>query len=170
MLRTEILPRQMKVLVVDDSTTVRQRIVTLVREIAGIELVAEARNVAGALDMFERITPDLVILDLNLPGRSGIELLPILKTRVAPLVVVVLTNHAGNEYARRCRELGADYFFDKSKQFQKAIEVVRAARASRGSVPTHVGENPMADVDRRPTRETGSHRYPSRLGVRKSRA
>jgi DNA-binding NarL/FixJ family response regulator len=148
----------MKVLVVEDSRTVRERIVKLVSGVTGIEAVAEAGDVAGALDAFERVPPDLVVLDLNLPGRSGMDLLPILKTRIAPLTVVVLTNQTGRGYARRCRELGADYFFDKSKQFQLAIEVVRDMLAREEGAASTVGENPTPGAAGRPTPQSGSRR------------
>jgi DNA-binding NarL/FixJ family response regulator len=51
--------------------------------------------------------------------------------QAAAPTVVVLTNHAGEAYARRCRALGADYFFDKSKQFENALDVIRSDVAAR---------------------------------------
>jgi len=121
----------MRILVVDDSEAVRGRIATLLRDIEGVELVAEAGDAAGAVDVSRSLQPDFVILDLNLPGRSGLEVLPLLKQRSAAPTIVVLTNHAGEAYARRCRDLGADYFFDKSKQFETAIDVVRSGVSAR---------------------------------------
>jgi DNA-binding NarL/FixJ family response regulator len=121
----------MRILVVDDSEAVRVRIATLLRDIEGVELVAEAEDAAGAVDISRSLQPDFVILDLNLPGPSGLEVLPLLKQRSAASTIVVLTNHAGEAYARRCRDLGADYFFDKSKQFETAIDVVRSGVSAR---------------------------------------
>ena len=153
----------MKVLVVEDSAVVRERVVARVRDIARVELVAETTDVAGALDALDSVAPDLVILDLNLPGKSGMELLPILKSRVAPPVVVVLTNETSDECGRRCIELGADYFFDKSKQFQMALDVVEVASGRLGNDAQRVGENLTASTDERPTMRSGSRRQtPSR--------
>jgi DNA-binding NarL/FixJ family response regulator len=122
----------MRILVVDDSTAVRSRIATLLRDIEGVELVAEAENAARAVDLWRSISPHFVILDLDLAGRSGLEILPILKERkAADPTVLVLTNHAEDAYARRCRALGADYFFDKSNQFETAIDIVRSNIATR---------------------------------------
>jgi len=121
----------MKLLVVDDSAEVRARIASLVRDIDGLDFVLEAENAARAVDLARAMRPDFVILDLNLPGRSGLDILPLLKGLLRAPTVLVLTNHAGGAFAHRCRELGADYFFDKSKQFQAAIDVVRSAVAAR---------------------------------------
>ena len=120
----------MKLLVVDDSADVRKRIATLARDIDGIDFIFEAENAARAVDLARAMRPDFVILDLNLPGQSGLEILPLLKALLKVPTVLVLTNHADEAFARRCRELGADHFFDKSRQFQAAFDVVRSAIAA----------------------------------------
>jgi DNA-binding NarL/FixJ family response regulator len=121
----------MRVLVVDDSAGVRERIAILLRDIDGVELVVEAEDAAHAVDLSRSMRFDFVILDLNLPGPSGLEVLPLLKALLRAPTVIVLTNHAGEAYSNRCRQLGADYFFDKSTQFQAAIDVVRTAASAR---------------------------------------
>jgi DNA-binding NarL/FixJ family response regulator len=157
----------MRVLVVEDSAVVRERVVARIRDIAGVELVTETTDIAGALDALESVAPDLVILDLNLPGKSGMELLPILKTQAAPPVVVVLTNETSDECGRRCRELGADYFFDKSKQFQMALDIVEIASVRLGNDAQRVGENLTAGADERPTMRSGSRRQTPSQKMRK---
>jgi DNA-binding NarL/FixJ family response regulator len=121
----------MRVLVVDDSAEVRTRIATLVRSIDGVEHVAEVEDATQAIHLARSMRPDYVILDLNLPGPSGLDILPRLKGLLRAPVVIVLTNHAGEAYARRCQELGADHFFDKSREFENAVEVVRAGVSAR---------------------------------------
>jgi DNA-binding NarL/FixJ family response regulator len=101
--------------------------VTLLRDIDGVKGVIEAGDAARALELSRAERPDFVILDLNLAGQSGLELLPPLKALLRAPIVVVLTNHSGEAYEHRCRQLGADHFFDKSKQFEMAIDVVRSA-------------------------------------------
>jgi DNA-binding NarL/FixJ family response regulator len=105
---------------------------TLLREVVGIDEVAEAKDGPGVLEAVQGEAPHLVILDLNLPGQSGLDLLPFLKLRAPASVVIVLTNHAGDEYEKRCRALGADHFFDKSSEFQSVVEVARATRTALG--------------------------------------
>jgi DNA-binding NarL/FixJ family response regulator len=144
----------MKVLIVDDSDAVRDRISKLVGEILGIEPAIQAADFERALEAFDQAAPQLVVLDIGLPTRSGLELLPILKKRVPAPIVIVLTNHAGLEYAKRCEQLGADYFFDKSTQFQAAIEIIRAARFR----PQLVGATPTTAGSDRPTNDSPGRR------------
>src|SRR5678816_3889829 len=88
----------MRVLVIDDSPAVRARLVSLVRDAAtGVE-VDQACDAAEALDLAASARPDLVILDLHLPGVGGVELLSHLKQRHPEATVAVLTNHANDQY------------------------------------------------------------------------
>jgi DNA-binding NarL/FixJ family response regulator len=115
----------MRILVVDDSATVRARLTRLLRDIEGVELVIEAEDTVKAIHLTRALCPHLIFLDLDLGGESGLDILPVFKVRPPSPKVVVLTNHSGEAYAARCRALGADHFFDKSSQFQQAIDVVR---------------------------------------------
>jgi DNA-binding NarL/FixJ family response regulator len=121
----------MRILIVDDSAAVRQRLATLLRDVDGVELVAEAEDSRRALTIWRTMSPDLVVLDLDLRGESGLDILTTLKEARESPRVVVLTNHSEDAYERRCRELGADHFFDKSSQFHLAIDVVRGDVAER---------------------------------------
>jgi DNA-binding NarL/FixJ family response regulator len=115
----------MKVLVVEDSTAVRRRLASRLKELEGIELVGEATDGSGALWYARTLAPDIVLLDLSLPGPSGIEVLSRLKNASNPPVVIVLTNNANEPYRVACLGRGADYFFDKSKQFDEMIDLLK---------------------------------------------
>jgi DNA-binding NarL/FixJ family response regulator len=114
----------MKVLVVEDSTAVRRRLASRLRELPGVELVAEATDGSGALWYARTLAPDVVLLDLSLPGPSGIEVLTRIKNGTNPPVVIVLTNNANEPYRVACLGRGADYFFDKSKQFDEMVDLL----------------------------------------------
>jgi DNA-binding NarL/FixJ family response regulator len=114
----------MKVLVVDDSAAIRRRLASTLRELAGVEFVAEATDGSGALWYARTLNPDVVLLDLSLPGPSGIEVLMRLKSASSPPVVIVLTNNANEPYRAACLGRGADYFFDKSKQFDEMVDLL----------------------------------------------
>ncbi len=120
----------MKVLVVDDSAAVRRRLASRLRELEGVKLVAEATDGSGALWYSRTLVPDVVLLDLSLPGPSGIEVLSRLKATENPPVVIVPTNHANESYRAACLGRGADFFFDKSQQFDDMVELVRELSAS----------------------------------------
>jgi DNA-binding NarL/FixJ family response regulator len=118
----------LKVLVVDDSSLVRKRLAGLMAEAAAVESVAEAASAADALLAVPAFRPDVVILDLQMPEGSGLDVLRTLRGYKPAPIVVVLTNHTGDHYRRACREGGADFFFDKSTDLERVLEVVGALR------------------------------------------
>jgi len=117
--------KNLRVLIVDDSLVIRQRLAAFVGEMRGVEIVAEAVDGRQGLDFAANHTPDVVIADVRMPGMSGIELLSELKRRDDPPTIIVLTNYPYPAYRKRCNELGADYCFDKSTEFEAALEVLR---------------------------------------------
>jgi two-component system chemotaxis response regulator CheY len=123
----------MKVLVVDDSEIVRDRLVAMIRELGAVHQVGAARNADEALELVRETAPDLVVLDIHMPGTSGIAVLPALKALPLAPCVVALTNDAGEAHRRQCLALGADYFFDKAREFERVLEVIAARSARRHS-------------------------------------
>ncbi|MCX6133298.1 MAG: response regulator transcription factor [Ignavibacteriales bacterium] len=116
----------MKLFVADDSSAIRERIVRMVSELKNAEVVGEAADGAEALRRIPESKPDLVILDLKMPVASGFEVLPLIKGLASHPLVMVLTNYATSRHREECKKLGADYFFDKSREFEKAIDVIEA--------------------------------------------
>jgi DNA-binding NarL/FixJ family response regulator len=114
----------MKVLIADDSSSVRERIKMLLSELETVETIGEADNVQHAIEHIEQQSPDVVILDIQMPGGNGIDVLrTIVKNDRVP-VVIMLTNYPYPQYRKKCMDAGADFFFDKSREFEKVIEVL----------------------------------------------
>ncbi|MBF8296590.1 MAG: response regulator receiver protein [Bacteroidetes bacterium] len=116
----------MKIFVADDSSIIRERIVRMLENVPNARVVGEAADGAEALRSIPETKPDLVILDLKMPIAGGIEILPLIKGLSTPPIVMVLTNYATSHHREACAKLGADYFFDKSREFEKAIEVIES--------------------------------------------
>jgi len=114
------------VLVVEDSLLIIERILRLLSEASNIKMVIHAANYAESQKMINEIDADIILLDLNLPDRSGIELLKEIKTNHPQIKVIVLTNHASDNYREICTYMGADHFFDKSSDFNKIPETISA--------------------------------------------
>ena len=114
----------MRVMVVDDSTPVRQRLAAAFRKASGVEAVTEAPSGEDALAQLDGFRPDLVMLDLILPGMSGIEVLVALKERRPGVKVAVLTNYPNLAFRKRCMELGASHFFGKTTELDRILELV----------------------------------------------
>lgn len=114
----------MDVLVVDDAAVIRTRLRTMFVDVPGIASVREAGSLAEARRLLAQQTPGAVVLDLHLSAESGLELLKDLKAVRPKLLVIVLTNAATDHHRRSCEQLGADYFFDKSRQFEAVLQVL----------------------------------------------
>jgi DNA-binding NarL/FixJ family response regulator len=116
----------MRVLIADDSPLLVERVAAVVAEVGETEVVGHAGSVADAARAVRSLNPDVLILDLQMPGGSGIEVLEgISRDRLTP-VVIVLTNHGGSQYRRKCLQAGAHFFFDKSAEFEKLAPVLRS--------------------------------------------
>jgi len=113
----------MKVFIVDDSKIVRDRLVTLLSDLKKIEVIGQAKSTRQAIVAIRKLKPDVVILDIRMPGGSGIDLIPNIKKDKFPPIVIMLTNYPYPQYRKKCMDAGADFFFDKSTEFEKVIEV-----------------------------------------------
>jgi len=120
----------MKVVVVDDSIIVRERLIKMFSHIPSLAIVGEAGNSFEALSIIEEKTPDVVVLDIKIPGDSGIEVLKKVKKMNSSIITILLTNYPLLQYKEKCLEYGADYFFDKSEDYSKVTEVLKTLAAS----------------------------------------
>jgi len=120
-----------KVFVADDSPIVRERLISLLMELPNVQVIGETGGALEAIDSIRRLKPTAVVLDISMPGGGGMSVLETIKKEDQAPMVIMLTNFANEPYRRRCLQLGADYFFDKSSEFEKVIHVLRKARRAR---------------------------------------
>src|SRR5882724_4776020 len=123
--------RKMKVFIADDSHVVVERLADLLKEVPGVRLVGRANDVAEAIHSIVLANPDAVILDLQMPGGSGLEVLRAIRQSRPSVWVLICTNYPYPQYREECIAAGADYFLDKSAEFEKIPEILRqlASRA-----------------------------------------
>ena len=115
----------MRVMVVEDAPSVRQRMVAIFGRADGVETVAEAASGEDALDMVDAFQPDLITLDLMLPGISGLDVLEELKNRNSTSKIVVLTNYPYPAFRKKCLAMGASHFFAKTVDPGQILDLVR---------------------------------------------
>jgi len=116
------------VLLVEDFAPIRHRMSSLISGHPGIEVVGEAADAAGALRQFALCRPDVVVLDIQLPDGSGIDVLRTIKASSPDCVVIMLTSHADEAYREACQRAGADHFFQKETEFEKVPATIEASR------------------------------------------
>lgn len=115
----------MKVFIADDSSEIRKRIIAMLSDLVErIEMIGEAENVQDAITSIHEFDPDVVILDIGMPGGSGIDVLKKIKKKNEVPVIIILTNYPPSQYRKKCMEAGADFFFDKSRDFEEIVKVV----------------------------------------------
>jgi DNA-binding NarL/FixJ family response regulator len=120
------------VLVLDASAQIRARLQALLAEAGDVE-VLEASNAEAALYVLTTSAIDLVVLDVHLATNGGLEVLRRIRQQAPRIVSIVLTNEASEHHRRECLSHGADFFFDKSRHFERLVAIVAqvASRVSR---------------------------------------
>lgn len=123
---------KLRVVIVEDSAIIRARLVETISEIPNVEIVGQAETEADALLTLGRGDWDAVVLDLQLKQGTGLGVLKALRaeTRPAGTCVIVFTNYPFPQYRDRSMSLGADFFFDKSREFDRVREVLAELASS----------------------------------------
>lgn len=133
----------MKILLVEDSLILRDRLRNIINAIPDVALVAATDNEDDARCYLEKYRPDVAVIDLRLRRGSGFSVIEHIGRAYMETIVIVLTNLAQPEYRAKCMELGAHYFFDKSKgtgAFTKLLAELSKTGAERvGDVPANDG-------------------------------
>ena len=114
----------MKIFVVEDSAAIRERLVEMIGDIEGVVVVGEAATSDEAVAGIRRTRPDVAIFDIQLAAGSGIDALVEAKRAQPGLRAIVLTNYATPQHEKASVDAGAEYFMDKSAEFERIAEVL----------------------------------------------
>ncbi|KVF78363.1 response regulator transcription factor [Burkholderia diffusa] len=125
----------LRVFLIDHAIAVRQRIALLVGAIRGVVVVGEAEDGEDALMHIRGSHADVVIVDLRLADGSGLDLIGMLSKAAPRIVTIVLTNHSAPAFREACATAGADYFFDKTAEFDAACHVIESLVRARAHRP-----------------------------------
>ncbi len=117
----------MKVFIVDDSRAFRKELINLLllSKLKEVEIIGQAQDPVKAMEAIQRLKPDVVILGIPISGVNGIRLVKnIKKDKLAP-IVIMFTNYPYPQYRKKYMDAGADFFFDKSTEFDKITEILK---------------------------------------------
>lgn len=126
------MSKAIRVIVVDDHTLFRRGLVSLLAEMEGIQVVGEASNGADALELITANNPDVVLLDINMPGMSGVETLTVLRQKGYELPILMLTISQQEEDLIGAIRAGANGYMLKNAEpelLRKTIEQVVAGKS-----------------------------------------
>lgn len=113
----------MKVFIADGSQLGLSRLLALLNDVKQFTLVGYSADALSAVVSIRTTAPDVVILDLDVRG-NGIQVLKIIKAELPATIFIILTNASGEQYRSRCKELGAEFFLDKSAEFQRIPDII----------------------------------------------
>ncbi|MEE8335682.1 MAG: response regulator [Candidatus Neomarinimicrobiota bacterium] len=114
----------MNILIVDDSDIIRKAITTSLSKIDVVASFREVTSVSKARVLINDYQPDIVFLEIHLHRGKGLDLLQYIKKNFPKIKVIILTNDNFGKYRKISKQLGADYFFDKSTEFEKINSAV----------------------------------------------
>jgi len=114
----------MQVFVVEDSLPVRERLLALLQELPGAEVVGHAAEADAAIRGILAARPDVVLLDLSLAQGSGFDVLRAVRPAAPQIDFYMLSNFAAYPYRSLAEALGVRGFFDKTKEFERVREVI----------------------------------------------
>lgn len=114
-----------KVIIVDDHLIVREGLKQIISDTSDISVVAEASNGQEAINKIRNYDCDVLLLDISMPGRSGLEILKEIKSELPKLSILILTMHPEEQYAVRVLRAGASGYLTKESAPDELIEAIR---------------------------------------------
>ena len=113
-------------LIVDDSSLIIERILIILKEACNVKKIFTATDYIEAVNILQEVKTDIVLLDIHLPGKNGIELLKYIVQHYPETRVIMLSNSISSYYRKLCMSIGAVCCIDKSTEFEMITEVIAA--------------------------------------------
>lgn len=141
---------------VDDHPTTREGLTAIINRQTDLEVCGEASNPAEAMSELSKSKPDLMVTDLTMPGRSGIEFLKDVQAMMPELPMLVLSMQDEMLYAKRALRAGARGYLMKEAGSAKVLEVIRLVLNGQAYVSPHMSAHLVDAATRRRPRGSNS--------------
>ncbi len=141
--------RPRRIVIADDHAVLRAGLKSFVEEVESppLEVVGEAANGREAIDLVDRLRPDLLLLDLSMPGLGGLETTIELRRRNERLRILVLTQFGEVVYLRRLLEAGANGYMVKTARGEELVNAIRAVLAGGTWIDPSLAETIIGGTD-----------------------
>ncbi len=113
-----------RLMLVDDHPLVRRGLAELISDEPHLEVCAQMASAEDALQEIDQINPDLVIVDVTLPGMNGVELIKRLRSRYPKMLILVSSMHDESLFAERCLRAGANGYVNKEEATDKVVDAI----------------------------------------------
>ncbi|HEX8813168.1 MAG TPA: response regulator transcription factor [Terracidiphilus sp.] len=127
-----------RVLIVDDHPIMRVGIAAIIQATPDMTVVAQAGNGEEAIELYEKHLPDIVLIDLRLPGMSGVDVIRAVRSQYQDAKFVVLTTYEGDEDIHQALEAGARSYIVKGMPHSTLVNALRRVQAGGRFLPTPV--------------------------------
>lgn len=133
------------VLLVDDHPVVIEGLRKLLATTEDIKVTGEAHDAAGAIERARALKPDVILLDLRMPGASGVQAIRRLREQEWPGAVLILTSYGDQAYVRQAIEAGADGYLLKNAPTEELIAAIRAVARGRRQLSPELLDGILAE-------------------------
>ncbi len=134
-------PSRIRVFCVDDHPLLREGIGRVINNQPDMELVAEAANSREAIEQFRKYKPDVTLMDLRLPGPSGIDTMIAIRAEFPEARIIILTTSEGDVEVQQALEAGARAYMLKSMRPTDMVETIRQVHGGKRRIPPEIAAN-----------------------------
>jgi DNA-binding NarL/FixJ family response regulator len=132
------MPKQIRIMTVDDHPLLREGIAAVLQDEPDMVLVAEATNGDDAISSFRQHRPDVTLMDIQMPGMSGIDAMTAIRAEFPNARFIVLTTYQGDVQALRALKAGASGYLLKSMLRKELLETIRIVDSGKRRIPPEV--------------------------------
>lgn len=138
-----MMDKTINVLIADDHTLLRRGLVKLLEMTDDIKVVGQALNGHEAVELAKELSPDVVLMDINMPGLNGIEATRLITKELGNIPILALTIHDDEEYIAEMIRAGARGYILKDSELNSLVQAIRRLAAGESFFPSHLMEKVM---------------------------
>ncbi len=135
----------LKILLADDHKIIREGLRNLIEKQAGFEVIAEAEDGLTAVNKAKKLSPDVVIMDIGMPGLNGIEATRQILADSPQAKIIALSMHSERRFVSEMLKAGAHAYLLKDSAFEELVQAIRASRANKIYLSPSIAEGMIKD-------------------------
>lgn len=136
-----------KIFIADDHPLVREGLKKIIKEEADMKIVGEAQNATDVFEKLRHTTCDIISLDMNMPGRSGLDLVKELKCQFPKLLILVVSIHPEKRFALRALKAGASGYVTKDTALEELVYAIRKISTRGKYISASLAEHLAFEID-----------------------
>ena len=138
----------MKIVIVDDHELVREGLKKVLLKESGIQLVGEASNAMELFKLLEETEVDLVVLDITMPGRSGLDIISEIKNLNDKIRILILSMHPEERFALRALKAGASGYLSKEAAARELVSAIRKIMSGGKYISAALADHLVSNLDK----------------------